>query len=44
MVGTGIVLLPHMMLHTGKALGIFVFLVDAILATFSIYIIQTVSI
>jgi len=44
MVGTGIVVLPNMMLQTGKFLGIFIFIFDAVLATLAIYVIQTVSV
>lgn len=44
MVGTGIVVLPNMMLQTGKTLGVFIFLLDAFLATVAIYVIQTVSV
>jgi amino acid permease len=39
MVGTGIVVLPNMMLQTGKTLGVFIFLLDAFLATVAIYVI-----
>ena len=44
MVGTGIVVLPNMMLQTGKPLGVFIFVLDAFLATVAIYVIQTVSV
>ena len=44
MVGTGIVVLPNMMLQTGRVLGVFIFIVDAVLATLAIYVIQTVSV
>ena len=44
MVGTGIVVLPNMMLQTGRVLGLFIFIVDAVLATLAIYVIQTVSV
>lgn len=44
MVGAGIVVLPNLMLQTGKNLGIIIFIVDAILATLAIYVIQTVSV
>ncbi len=44
MVGAGIVVLPHMMLVTGIGLGLFVFVLDAVLATISIFIIHTVSV
>ena len=44
MVGTGIVVLPNLMLQTGTNLGVFIFICDAVLATISIYVIQTVSV
>ena len=39
MVGSGIVTLPYMVSKTGPYLGVAVFLVDAALATLSIYVI-----
>ena len=43
MVGSGIVTLPYMMSRTGPYLGIAIFMIDAALATLSIYVIQMAS-
>lgn len=39
MIGSGIVVLPYFMVQTGKPFGVLIFLIDTILATYSIYII-----
>ena len=44
MVGAGIVIMPYLVSQTGVALGFLIFFVSAVLASFSIYVIQTVAV
>ena len=44
MVGAGIVIMPYLVSQTGVALGFVIFFVSAVLASFSVYVIQTVAV